>query len=162
MNKLALVAIASLAAGSLWALHHHRATSRDDAAAAHLVEDRVWLDHLPRNDKDTVQLFALLSDQSFGIFQATSAWRGQHEIFRFELDRAELRLVYPQTGDRERATVKARQCDDNGMDYCLEITGASHGVKKYYSRKGWEIDAGSKASLPQQVEDKLALLTQNS
>ena len=26
------------------------------------------------------------------------------------------------------------------MDYCLELTGTNRGVKKYYSRKGWEID----------------------
>jgi hypothetical protein len=25
------------------------------------------------------------------------------------------------------------------MDYCLELEGSSHGVKRYYSREGWEI-----------------------
>jgi hypothetical protein len=25
------------------------------------------------------------------------------------------------------------------MDYCLEIEGASRGVKRYYSREGWEV-----------------------
>ena len=47
--------------------------------------------------------------------------------------------MYPQSGDKERITAKARPCDDRDMDYCLELDGGSHGVKKYYSRKGWEI-----------------------
>jgi hypothetical protein len=25
------------------------------------------------------------------------------------------------------------------MDFCLELDGASRGVKRYYSREGWEI-----------------------
>ena len=25
------------------------------------------------------------------------------------------------------------------MDFCLELEGSSRGVKKYYSREGWEI-----------------------
>jgi hypothetical protein len=38
------------------------------------------------------------------------------------------------------------------MDYCLELSGASRGVKRYYSRKGFEI--GASAS----VEDARALV----
>ena len=28
------------------------------------------------------------------------------------------------------------------MDFCLELDGASRGVKRYYSREGWYIDRG--------------------
>ena len=40
---------------------------------------------------------------------------------------------------REKLTVDARPCRDNGMDFCLDVTGSSRGVKRYYSKKGWEI-----------------------
>ena len=160
MNKpLALIATASLAAASLWALHH-----RGDAPAsgnqASLLADRLWLDHVPRNDKETVNIFVLVSDQAHGVFQAMSAWRGQYEVFGFEANGADLRLTYPQTGERERATARARRCDEDGMDFCLEVTGASRGVKKYYSRKGWEIDAHGKdaRSIPALVEQRVESL----
>jgi hypothetical protein len=28
------------------------------------------------------------------------------------------------------------------MDFCLDLEGASRGVKHYYSREGWEIGGG--------------------
>jgi hypothetical protein len=60
-------------------------------------------------------------------------------LLRYEGSGGELRLVFPQTGDRETVRAKARRCDEGGMDFCLELDGASRGVKRYYSREGWEI-----------------------
>jgi hypothetical protein len=117
---------------------------RDSAPApAHdekLVLDRIWIDHVPRSDRDVIQVFAALSDEAFGVFNATSQWRGSFEIFRHEARGEEIRVMYPQTGEREKIRAKATRCDQREMDYCLELSGASRGVKKYYSRKGWEID----------------------
>ncbi len=107
---------------------------------ATLTQDRIWIDHLPRNDRDTFQIFLALTEEPVGIFQAASQWAGQYEIFRYEMNGEEIRFVFPQNGDREKATAKARECRDNGHDYCLDISGTKRGVKKYYSRKGWEID----------------------
>jgi hypothetical protein len=104
------------------------------------MADRVWIDHMPRNDKDTIQAFVAISEHAVGAFQAASAWRGGFEAFRYEASGNELRLVYPQTGDRDAVRVKARRCSEHGMDFCLELDGASRGVKRYYSREGWEID----------------------
>ena len=60
-------------------------------------------------------------------------------MFRYEQHGNELRMLFPQTGTRDRVKAKATECDRGGMDYCLELQGASHGVKRYYSREGWEI-----------------------
>ncbi|HEY5934657.1 MAG TPA: hypothetical protein VIU61_08480 [Kofleriaceae bacterium] len=105
-----------------------------------LVLDRVWLDHLPTHDKDVFQIFLAITEQPFGVFQASSQWTGKYEIFRYESHGDEMRIIYPQNNDREKVKVKARRCSEQGMDYCLEIEGSSRGVKKYYSQKGWEID----------------------
>jgi len=137
MKKLVLLAIlGSVAVASLWSSR----PSREPAEAANrLLADRLWLDHLPRSDKDTVQIFAALSNGSLGVFQATSQWRGSHELFRYEASGSDLRVIYPQTGDREAVRATARRCTEKQMDFCLELEGASRGVKKYYSLEGWEI-----------------------
>jgi hypothetical protein len=135
MKKVLLVVLAVIAAASLWSTRHHADSSVDKS----LVTDRLWIDHIPRNERDTIRVFAAVSKQAVGVFQATSQWRGAFEAFRYEASGGELRLVFPQTGDRETVRATARRCNEGGMDFCLELDGASRGVKRYYSREGWEI-----------------------
>jgi len=105
-----------------------------------LVLDRIWIDHIPRNERDTIQVFAAITEEPFGVFQAASTWKGQYEVFRYEAKGNELRIVYPQSNDKETVKHNARRCSENQMDFCLELSGGSRGVKRYYSRKGWEIE----------------------
>ena len=136
MKKLALIPVLAAVVYGGYHLRSH--------APAHTpvdVRDRVWIDHLPRNDRDTINIFALLTQQPVGVFQATSGWKGAFEAFRYEKQGNEVRAVFPQTGDREKITVSECPCDVRGMDYCLEISGSSRGVKKYYSRKDWIIES---------------------
>jgi hypothetical protein len=145
-----LVVVVVVAAVSAWSW---RRGGEPAAAANRLLVDRIWIDHVPRNDRDTVNVFAAISEHAVGVFQATSQWRGNFEAFRFEASGAELRLLYPQTGDREAVRAKARRCTEHQMDFCLEIAGATRGVKQYYSREGWEIRSGRDVdAVRQQVE----------
>lgn len=106
--------------------------------------DRIWIDHLPKTESDTIHIFAAITQEPMGIFQATSQWKGNFELFVYEAHGDTIRAVYPQDRSKEELKVSARTCSDmRDMDYCLEIKGASRGPKKYYSRKGWEIDAAS-------------------
>ena len=41
------------------------------------------------------------------------------------------------------------------MDYCLEMSGGSRGVKRYYSRRGWEVRSADEANA---LAEKLPLL----
>lgn len=131
-----LVIMVSVVVASLWSW---KRAGEPAPAANRLLADRIWLDHVPRSDKDTINVFVAVSEHAVGVFQASSQWRGSFEAFRYEANGAELRLLYPQTGDREVVRANARRCTEQGMDFCLEIAGASRGVKQYYSRKGWEI-----------------------
>ncbi|HEX3757223.1 MAG TPA: hypothetical protein VHW23_00895 [Kofleriaceae bacterium] len=137
MRKAVLLVAAVVISVCAWRWKH-----ADDTALApsRLVADRIWIDHIPRNERDTVQVFFANGKDALGLFAASSQWRGRHELFRYEGSGAELRVVYPQTGERETVRATARRCDENGMDFCLEVQGASRGVKQYYSRKGWEVD----------------------
>ena len=136
MKKLALFTVA-IAGAVVGVRHFHQPAHH----AAHLVQDRIWIDHMPRNDRDTVNVFAALTQEPVGVFQAASLWRGQYEAFRYEQHGDQIRLVFPQTGDKEAINVTAYECSDGGFDYCLDVKGASHGVKRYYSREEWVIDS---------------------
>lgn len=146
MKKAILLLVSVLlAVGALWSWMRG---STPDAATldSRLMADRVWIDHIPRNERDTIRVFIAVSEHSVGVFQATSQWRGAYEAFRYEAQGGELRLVFPQSGNRETVKVKARRCDESGFDFCLELDGASRGVKRYFSRKGWEIDGAATRS----------------
>ena len=152
-----LTIVVSVVVASLWGWGwHHTAAPAD--GGNRLLADRIWIDHVPRNERDTINAFVMISEHAIGAFQATSQWRGAFEAFRYEASGADLRVVYPQTGDREQPRAKAKRCAEGGMDFCLEIEGASRGVKKYYSRQGWEIkQAGDLDAVAHRIE---ALRTQ--
>lgn len=137
MRKSVLLIIIVAVAVSAWRWRH---VDEPAADANRLIADRIWLDHIPRGERDTVQAFFVNGKDAIGLFAASSQWRGRYELFRYEGDGGELRIVYPQTGERETLRATARRCNEREMDFCLEIDGASRGVKKYYSRKGWEVD----------------------
>src|SRR5690349_15416482 len=120
MKKLIVLAALSVAAVFAWPSHHEKS----------ILKDRLWIDHMPRGERDTIDVFAVITRQPIGTFQKTSAWQGSYETFK----------------------VVARTCNERGMDFCLEISGASRGAKKYYSREGWEIGDTN------EIEAKLAAI----
>lgn len=143
-KPLLLVVVVLVAAASVWSWKRGGGSNEAANGAAgeaihRLVANRIWIDHVPKSDRDTINVFVAVSEHAVGAFQATSQWRGSFEAFRYEANGGELRLLYPQTGDREAVRAKAKRCTEQGMDFCLELEGASRGVKKYYSREGWEI-----------------------
>ena len=159
MKKTLLVlALATTATYATWRV------MRSDAPPAaalddRLALDRIWIDHVPRNDRDTFHVFAAVTQEPFGIFQATSQWKGAYELFRYEAHGNEMRVVYPQTGEREKLVVKARACNEKGFDYCLDIAGASRGAKRYYSLEGWVIDG---ARTPADIERRASELVEQA
>ncbi len=146
MKKILLAVIVMSMVGFVALRRGGDDASTESETQASLVVDRIWIDHIPRNDRDVFQLFVAITEQPFGIFQATSQWKGSYELFQYTTDGDGLRLVYGQTGDKETVKATARECSDKGMDLCLELDGASRGVKRYYSMEDWVIE-GSVDSL---------------
>ena len=153
--KTPLVVLSLLAAGALtiklWTGGHGDGADRS-VSDPRLIFNRIWVDRLPRTERDTINAFAVVTRQARGIFQTTSRWKGAYELFQYEAAGEELRMVFPQTGDRERVRARAWSCNEGEMDYCLELTGASRGVKRYVSQKRWEIRASAD---PGQVRSSL-------
>jgi len=117
--------------------------------------DRFWIDHVPQNDRDLFNVFVAITEQPLGIFDKTSRWVGNFELFQYEAHDGELRVLYGQTGEREQIKAKATRCNEGGMDYCLELAGASRGVKKYYSMEGWVIEGADSLD---HLRDRIAAL----
>ncbi|HUJ59551.1 MAG TPA: hypothetical protein VLX92_13690 [Kofleriaceae bacterium] len=118
-----------------WKFH----ASESEATDGKILRDRIWIDHMPRSQRDMIEAFAVLSEQPVGVYNKASMWAGSFEGFRYEASGGEMRMLFPQSGAREQVRFKARRCNDRGMDFCLDITGGKHGVEHYYSREGWEI-----------------------
>lgn len=146
MKKTLLVTalVATVGYGG-WRLAHRGSDAPVVTDDSKLALDRIWIDHIPRNERDIFQLFAGLTEEEFGVFQATSTWKGSFELFQFKTSGNSIKATFPQNGDKETITFKARPCSENQMDYCMEVEGTSRGVKKYYSRKGWEIESVTSA-----------------
>lgn len=158
---LALVLLGTVSYGGYRWLSSSDATSAPVAKdGEQLVLDRIWIDHIPRNERDTVNVFVAITEEPFGVFQASSQWKGNYELFRYEAKGNELKVIYPQNNDRETVKHTAKRCSDNGMDFCLEMSGGSRGVKRYYSRKGWEVEqVGSARELADRAEALVSTLT---
>jgi hypothetical protein len=141
MKKLILFLLLVLIVGYfIWRWYNSGAD--ESQAQAQLAYDRVWIDHLPKKETDTVNVFAAITEQPIGVFDASSMWKGAFELFKYEGASGEkVRLVFPQSGDKDSVTLKATSCREKSFDYCLELSGTSRGVKRYYSQKGWEIGA---------------------
>ncbi len=156
MKKLLVLAVISTCAFAGWRVLR----GGDDAPAAthdNLVLDRIWIDHMPKDDRDQIHAFLAITDEPIGVFQKSSVWKGHFELFRYEAHGDEIRILYPQDRQRERVKARAGRCSRDGFDFCLELEGASRGVKRYYSRKGWELDG---AARPDQLRARIDAVLQ--
>jgi hypothetical protein len=107
-----------------------------------IIFNRVWVDHLPKQETESIQIFAMVKDESLGIFDNRSMWRGAWELFRYEpRGDGQLELLFPQSRAKQRVSYRAWKCNEKkDFDFCLELN-AKKGVTKYYSQRGWEIGA---------------------
>jgi hypothetical protein len=135
MKKLAMVAVlaAAVVGGLRWQQRH----DTDGRKGRSIVLNRFWVDHLPTGERDPFKVF-VLNIEGMGAFADETQWKGQIERFRFDIDGNTVHAVFPWTDTREDIKIHARPCQEQGMDYCLELTGSSRGVQRYYSRKGWQ------------------------
>jgi len=158
MKKLLMIT-GVLAIGALAVARWTGGGADGDRSDPGMVVDRLWIDQLPTRPRDTMNLFVALTEQPMGIFQAASQWKGTYEIFQYTASGDELRVVYPQSGEKEKVKTRASRCKQRDMDYCLELGGASRGVKRYYSMDGWEIGRGAR---PEEILGRAAAIVQRA
>ena len=115
--------------------------------------NRIWVDKLPSKDTDHFELLVVVTEEPVGLFRRSSSYEGSFSMFRYELrDGGKLQMLFPQDKSKHEVKYDARACDVKDFDYCLDLTGAPKGAKKYLSRKEWELDGGDVADVQRQLE----------
>jgi len=106
MKKLLVLAVISTCAFAGWRVLRGGGGPGAAQDGGGLVLDRIWIDHIPKHDRDQVSVFAAITDEPIGVFQTASAWKGHFELFRYEAHGDEIRIVYPQDNYRERVRTR--------------------------------------------------------
>jgi hypothetical protein len=134
MKKLALVVVLGAIAVSLWRGRAH------DASDPKLIFDRFWVDHATRDMNEQFQAFMINGERPFGHYATQTSWDGQWKGFHYHVvpkHDGEFEMIFPSSNERQRVKLTARTCNENGFDYCLEMSGSSRGAQRYYSKREW-------------------------
>ena len=134
MKKVMAFAVLATMTYAGWCWQQSESTARKPS----ILFNRFWIDHAPQGEKDTVRVFALMRPEADGVFADQNMWRLELERFRYEAEGDQIHAIFPYSATRENFTAKATRCDEADWDFCLELTGTSHGTTRYYSRLGWE------------------------
>jgi len=135
MNKLALGMILLIGGGVAWR------AMRSDAPEPKLLFDRFWVDHEPTQRDEKFKVFFVNGEEPFGRFVDRTTWTGAFELFHYHFlpsRDGELDFLFGRTNERQRIKYTARRCHEGGFDYCLELTGTTRGVQRYYSKRQWD------------------------
>ena len=144
MKKLLVAAgAAGLLVGGWKLSHRHHATDGNVQ-----VTDRLWIDHMPKHDRDLMHVLIALTDnhgeENIGFLQFGSRWHAEFNGFRFERKGDDLAVEFPQNSWRATWHTKVSRCSVGDFTLCLEVT-APRGRAMYFSRDEWVIgddDAG--------------------
>src|SRR5262249_28717562 len=107
-----------------------------------LLFDRFWIDHEPKDQKDEFQALFVSGDHPVGHFAAQTIWAGRWEGFHYHVVPRQdgvIDVMLPSRGANGRGRYTARQCSEGGFDYCLDLSGSPRGVRRYFSRKSWQV-----------------------
>ncbi len=145
-NKAALVGVVAVVA-ALW---FARSGGDDEAAQdvrasddAELV-NRFWISKVPQTAKEKIDVFVMLDEPHFGLFETTSAFEGDYTFFewrRNDKGRIEIRMLQTDKGHKLAPNVSRSGC--GAFDLCMTVKGAPRGAKKYFSMDDWIIEPGS-------------------
>ncbi|HEY1552313.1 MAG TPA: hypothetical protein VGG28_31015 [Kofleriaceae bacterium] len=141
MKKLIVVAAIAAVAVVGWKVRSHKAeqtqvTVGDVQDGRNILVDQLWVDHLPRNERDPINVFVMLDEEKLGVMQNLTRYKGAYEMFEYGQGKG---FRWPQTGDVDKPSIRIHSCKDDGFDYCMDISGVSRGVKHYVTKKDWKV-----------------------
>ena len=84
-----LIVTAALGAAGFGVIKWTADDASSDERDARLVMNRVWCDHMPKSDRDTMNVFVALTQRPrqppIGIFEEVSRWEGHFLAFVHEI-----------------------------------------------------------------------------
>jgi len=139
-----LIVLAAVVLGAVWMLRGESSDKTDDNAVHdghnHVV-NRAWIEKIPKDMRDKIDVFIAQSDPQFGAFQRTSAYEGSYSVFQWHGGGSgKYHVTMLQSGKKHdmKASVSRKNCKE--FDLCMTLNGAPRGTTKYYSMKDWVID----------------------
>ena len=136
-----LVIIVMLVARWYWSDRNQSQPEEESLSASDLspLSDRIWIDHMPKTERDQVDLFVILEEPTIGAFSKSSAYAGDWASFEWEYEKGlRIEMLQSQTKHKIKAKVmKGEACAP--FDYCLRLKGAPRGSKRYGSMEDWVI-----------------------
>lgn len=134
------VLIMVLAAWWLWpkgSCDKHAPTGGD----FELLANRIWIDHIPTNEREKINVFLMLDEPTFGMFSKSSAYEGDWAAFEWSMEKG-LVLKMLQNETKHRVNPKlATGARCAPFDHCLKLGGSPRGPKKYGSMEDWVINS---------------------
>lgn len=141
-----IVALAVIGAGIVGTYELGAALTGGDAADARRFANQVWIERLPKDDRDMIHHLVAIEDGNdrFGAFGKSSQWRHLVDIFLWAREDNRVSIVLPQERRRIDLGVRVWDCADEApspFQLCLELTNKAGKSASYYSRYDWRIDA---------------------
>ncbi|MFO7562072.1 MAG: hypothetical protein R6X02_05470 [Enhygromyxa sp.] len=142
-NRTKLIAFALVGACSFGAWKLGSALLFEAQGTKHAV-NRIWIDHMPRDDRDMITHFVLLDHPQgkFGALGRSSQWRHIVDVFRWQLDGGKLGLFFPQDRVRGEIEIETWECAGEApapFELCMKMTNKQGRSWTLYSREDWEI-----------------------
>lgn len=136
-----LVVFTALVLGAVWLFGSSNDDDQDSLDGRNHVVNRVWIDKVPENLRDKIDIFVAQADPQFGAFQRTSAYEGDYTVFQWSAgSKGALSIDMLQTGKQYKLRAKVSHDNCKQFDVCMTLKGAPRGATKYYSMKDWVID----------------------
>ena len=105
-----------------------------DEAAAVLI-DRNWLDVWPTSESEHLHVYRFTPSMGGGVFQDRTLFRGEFELFTYQLDGEHLTIQWPHSKTEDRMVFRVdRVRGPEPFDLKLELSSPSHGPRTYYGR----------------------------
>ena len=117
----------------------------DEAQGTKHAVNQMWIDHVPTDERDMVTHFVLIDHREgqFGVIAQASRWRLGAEGFRWQMQRDDLRMYFPQENARGQVKVETWECEGEApapFQLCMKLTNKNGRSLVLYSREDWEID----------------------
>ena len=111
----------------------------DPDAAAALLIDRNWIDRLPETAQDRLHVYRFVPSMGGGVFQDRTLFRGEFELFTFEVAGDEVRIVTPEDGTAHTTGFHIDRITDGpeGTDLRLTLDHPPRGPAVYL---GWSAE----------------------
>jgi len=113
----------------------------DEATA--LLDKRIWLDKEPCGHSDVFHVLVFDRRSSSGVFQHRTIWKGDFELFKYEAQKGQLKLVLPGSQKRVQTGFTVERAKRGDADVKLTLERAPHGPTVYYGYRfdGHDADA---------------------